>query len=56
MTNKPGRTSQKTNKLRDELILGWTGSGDKGCMYHCANRMLCSGYKYFQLKQNKEFP
>ena len=34
-----------TNKANDELAqgrtgLGWTRSGDKGCVYHCADRML----------------
>ena len=29
MTNKPGRTSKSTNKLRDELNLRSTQSGEK---------------------------
>ena len=34
MSNKHGLTSQMNNKLKDELILGETWSGDKGnvCM------------------------
>ena len=40
MTNNPRHKSQRTEGLRGELILGRTRSGDKGCMYHCAIRML----------------
>ena len=49
MTNKPGRTSHRTNKLRDELILELTLSGDKGCsyMYHYQN----CGTRHFYLKK-----
>ena len=40
MTNKPGRTIQSTNRVvREELTLGCTRSGDKGCEYRSANRM-----------------
>ena len=31
MTNKPGRTGQRTDNLKDKLVLGLTRSGDKCC-------------------------
>ena len=31
MTRKLGQTSQSMNKLRNEMILGWTQLSDKGC-------------------------
>ena len=41
------RRKQKTNSLRDELIWGWTPSGDKGlCIIAPIERY--SGYRYFQ--------
>ena len=40
MTNKCGRTSEKTNKRKDDLILRRTLSGDKSYVYHCAKSML----------------
>ena len=40
MTNKLGRISQRTDRLVNEPILGCTRSGDEGCVYHCANRIL----------------
>ena len=42
MTNKFGRTRQRTNNLGDEMIWGggWTPSGDKSLVYHCANRTI----------------
>ena len=40
MSNKPIRTNQRANKLKGELFSGRTQSGDKGGVYHCANRML----------------
>ena len=40
MTNKPGRPSQMTDKLRDELILGWTWSGDKGGVFLIVSKRM----------------
>ena len=45
MKDKLGKTSQRTNKLRDEQIFGWTHSGDKGCI--TAPVKCCSRYRYF---------
>ena len=49
MTNKSRRTRQRTNNLRNKLILGCTPSGDKGW---CTNAQLerYSSYGHFQLE------
>ena len=50
MTNKSERTLQSTNDFRDELIWGWTPSGDKGwCIIAPIERY--SGCRYFQQKR-----
>ena len=54
--NEQTRTNQQgRNKLRDELILERIMSGDKGCVYHCASRMLYSGYRYFLIKKKYSY-
>ena len=40
MKNKFGWTRWRTYNLRDELIWGWTPSGDKRLVYHCAIRKI----------------
>ena len=50
MTNKSGRTRQRTKDLRDELIWGCTASGDKSwCIIAPIERY--SIYRYFQEKK-----
>ena len=51
MTNKSQRKSQRTNKLRGEMILGLTRSDDKGCMYHYANRIILRGEIFSIIKK-----
>ena len=53
MMNKPAQKSQRTHKLRGKLILGRTQSDDKGCVYHCANRML-KQVETFSVKRKNE--
>ena len=44
MTNKPGRINQMTDKFRDELIFGWTRSGDNGTRHNSADSVSTSDF------------
>ena len=49
MMNKTGQTSQRTYRLRDELILGWTQPGDNLKFVRIIAPMeRYSGNRYFQ--------
>ena len=49
MTNKSGQTRQRTNNLSDELIWGYTPSGDKGwCIIAPIERYRGDRYMNFQ--------
>ena len=38
--DKPGRTSQRKNKVRDELNLESTRLSNEAFVYHCTSTML----------------
>ena len=50
MRNKSRQTSQRTNKLRGDMIKGMNMVSDKGCVYLIALIECYNGYRYFQLK------
>ena len=43
MTNKIGRTRQKTNNLRDELILGMNSAIELATVYYCTRWSIRGG-------------
>ena len=56
MSNKHGRTCQRTKDLTDELISRRTRSCNKGFVYHCANRMVKEYIKGYFYQLRKTFP